>query len=324
MNISPSLTLDSQAVEIFKLLAADEFAGRRYCDVSPQDARRVADARRSLLNIEPEEVANVIDQQIPGPDGPIPIRVYYPKIASQKQKLPVFVHFHGGGFVLCNLETHDPQCRYWANHSGCIVVAVDYRLAPEHKFPAAVEDCFTAMLWIAEYGDKIGIDRGRVAIGGESAGGNLAAVVAQLSMSVTNVTILLQVLSVPITDMRFEDTSNRTYATGYGLEHASLKWFRENYLNNDSEIDDPRASPLKTNYLDELPSALVITAGFDPLRDQGRAYADRMALAQVPVEYVCFEGMPHPFVGWGGRAPIVLDYMDVIAAKLRKTLIDST
>ena len=323
MKYSSGLTLDPQAVEIFKLLAADEFAGRRYCDVSPQDARSVAVARRSLLNIEPEKVDDVIDQVIPGPNGPISIRVYVPRFANQKKKLPAFIHFHGGGFVLCNLETHDPQCRYWANHSGCIVVSVDYRLAPEHKFPAAVEDCFATILWISEYGNTIGIDRDRIAIGGESAGGNLAAVVAQLSKSVANTTILLQVLSVPITDMRFEDPSNWTYATGYGLEHASLKWFRENYLNDDSEIDDPRASPLKTNNLGELPSALVITAGFDPLRDQGRAYADRMTLAQVPVEYVCFEGMPHPFVGWGGRAPIVLDYMDVITTKLRKTLVDS-
>lgn len=319
---SADLRLHTQAGKVLDLLADDPQAGRRYYDLPPEESRRVADARRALLNIEPEEVAKVEQRDIPGPGGPIPIRVYVPHGALASGPLPVFVHFHGGGFVLCSIDSHDPQCRYWANHSGCIVVSVDYRLAPESKFPAAVEDCLAVTRWVAEHGRGIGADGDRIAVGGESAGGNLAAVVAQIAARESGPAILLQVLAVPIVDMRFESPAHVTYAKGYGLERATLEWFRHNYLNGESEWDDPRASPLRATELGGLPPALVVTAGFDPLRDDGRAYADRLALAGVPVEHICYEGLPHPFVGWGRRAPIVIEYMDRVAGALRHALLD--
>jgi acetyl esterase len=314
------LRLHPQAAKVLQIIKADPGASPKYNEGTPEQAREVAAARRVLLNIPPEPVDHFERREIPGPAGPVPIFIYRPAGAPKDARLPVFLHFHGGGFVVCSSETHDPQNRYWANHSSCIVVSVDYRLSPEAKFPAAVDDCYAATRWVAEHADEIGADGSRLAVGGESAGGNLAAVVAQLAAK-DGPKILLQVLIVPVTDWRYESPAYKTYAEGYGLELVGLEWFRENYLNGEQDYDDPRAAPLRAASLAGLPPALVITAGFDPMRDDGRAYADRLALAGVPVEYFCYEGMPHPFIGWGGKAPLVLDYMDRVCNAVRRALV---
>ena len=314
---SGDLRLHPQAASVLAQIAGDPSMGRKYSSLSPEEARIVALARRAQLNIAPEPVRCVERRGISGCGGPIPIWIYTPAQPPRPGPLPVLLHFHGGGFILCSSESHDPQNRYWANHAGCIVVSVDYRLAPENKFPAAVEDCFTATRWVSENAGEFGGDASRIAVGGESAGGNLAAVVALLARE-TGPRILLQVLAVPVVEFRFTAPSYETYATGYGLERSGLEFFRSNYLNSEVEFDDPRAAPLRVDSLAGLPPAIVITAGFDPMRDDGRAYADRLALAGVPVEYVCIEGMPHPFVGWGGKATATIEYLGLIAAALRR------
>ena len=312
-----SLRLHPQAASVLDHIARDPSIRKKYDTLSPEEARQVALARRTQLNIAPEPVHAVERCSITGRGGPIPIWIYTPVRPPQSGRLPVLLHFHGGGFTLCSSESHDPQNRYWANHAGCIVVSVDYRLAPEAKFPAAVEDCYAATRWVAANAGEFGGDRSRIAVAGESAGGNLAAVVALLSRE-SGPTLVLQVLSVPVVDFRFAAPSYETYGTGYGLERSGLEYFRDNYLSSEDEYDDPRAAPLRAESLAGLPPAMVITAGFDPMRDDGRAYADRMALAGVPVQYVCIEGMPHPFVGWGGKAAVTVDYMALIAGALRR------
>ena len=316
------LSLHSQAQSVLDRLRRDASIGRKYDSLSPEEARRVALARRAQLNLAPEPVHSVERREVPGRGGPIPVWIYTPAEARRTGLLPVLVHFHGGGFVLCDTKSHDPQNRFWANHADCIVVSVDYRLAPEHRFPAAVEDCHAATRWVSENARQFGGDPARIAVGGESAGGNLAAVVSQLCRD-PGPSIRLQVLAVPLLDFRYDSPSCKTYAAGFGLERSGLHYFRTQYLERETNWDDPRASPLRAASLSGLPPALVITAGFDPLRDDGRAYADRLALAGVPVAYTCIEGMPHPFVGWGGKASIAVAYMELVAAELRRSFVHS-
>ncbi len=310
------LRLHPQAASVLAYIQREPSIRRKYSELPPEEARRVALARRVHLNLAPEPVNKVERREISGPGGAFPLWIYTPANAPHAGPLPVLLHFHGGGFILCSSESHDPQNRYWANHAGCIVVSVDYRLAPEAKFPAAVEDCYAATEWVAGNAGAFGGDAARIAVAGESAGGNLAAVVAQLSRE-SGPPLRLQVLSVPVLDFRFTAPSFTTYAAGYGLERSGLEYFRANYLNGEQDYDDPRAAPLKAESLEGLAPALVITAGFDPLRDDGRAYADRLALAGVPVEYVCIEGMAHPFVGWGAKAPVTIEYMDIVSSAVR-------
>ena len=311
-----SLRLHPEAASVLAEIARDPSMGRKYDTLSPEGARLVALERRARLNMAPEPVLSVEQVEIAGSGGLIPLWIYRPAMSEEQASLPVLVHFHGGGFTLCSSESHDPQNRYWANHAGCIVVSVDYRLAPEARFPAAVEDCHAATQWVAGNAREFGGDATRIAVGGESAGGNLAAVVALLARE-SGPALAFQVLAVPVVDFRFTAPSYATYAAGYGLERSGLEYFRSNYLNGEEEYDDPRAAPLRAESLVGLPPALVITAGFDPMRDDGRAYADRLALAGVPVQYVCIDGMPHPFVGWGAKSTATVAYMDLIATSLR-------
>ena len=312
-----SLNLHPEAVSVLAEIARHPSMGRKYDTLAPSEARLVALERRAQLNMAPEPVRNVEQVEIAGDGGPIPLRIYQPATSERQGPHPVLVHFHGGGFTLCSSESHDPQNRYWANHAQCVVVSVDYRLAPEAKFPAAVEDCYAATQWVAGHAGEIDGDASRIAVGGESAGGNLAAVVALLARE-SGPALAFQVLAVPVVDFRFAAPSYSTYAAGYGLERSGLEYFRGQYLNGEEEYDDPRASPLRARSLAGLPPALVITAGFDPMRDDGRAYADRLALAGVPIQYVCIEGMPHPFVGWGAKSTATVAYMSLIANTLRR------
>jgi acetyl esterase len=222
------------------------------------------------------------------------IRIY----ASDRRGVrPALIYFHGGGFVLGNLDTHDPICRSLAKESGAVVIAVDYRLAPEHKFPAAVEDAHTATLWIAANAEQLGIDARRICISGDSAGGNLATVVARRCRDAGGPVLASQVLIYPVMDLSsFETGSYRELAEGYFLGRAEMQWFAGHYLASASDGRHPEASPLLAPDLSGLPPALVITAEFDPLRDEGEAYARRLEQAGVPVTLSRYPGTIHGFV----------------------------
>jgi acetyl esterase len=256
-----------------------------------------------------------------GPGGPIPLRVYRPAGVAPGVALPALVYYHGGGWVIGDLDTHDVQCRQTAAEAGIVVVAVDYRLAPEHKFPAAIDDAWAATRWVVAHGSELAIDSRRIAVGGDSAGGNLAAVVALMARDAGNApAITLQVLTYPVTDLSSESKSYGDFADGYMLTRDSMRWFKNHYLKSSSDADDWRASPLRAASLAGLPPALIITAGFDPLRDEGAAYAARMTEAGGSVDYVCYGGMVHGFMPMGKLIDTGNRAISHVAASLRQAL----
>jgi acetyl esterase len=247
------------------------------------------------LLMEPEPVAHVENRTIPGPAGAIPVRIYTP---AGSGPFPVLVFFHGGGWVICTLDTHDGHCRSLCNGAECVVVSVDYRLAPEHKFPAAPEDCYAAAQWVAEHAAEINGDPTRIAIGGDSAGGNLTAVVAQMARDRDGPTFVLQLLIYPATDFTFQGASMKENADGYFLTTDDMHWFTNHYLRSEADKKNPLASPMLASDLSRLPPALVITAEYDPLRDEGEAYGRRLREAGVPVTISRYAGMIHGFFGF--------------------------
>ncbi len=260
-----------------------------------EEARQLREVVYSELWGEREAVADVSDQFIPGPAGPIQVRVYRPVASSP---LPVLVYFHGGGWVTCSIDSYDGLCRALANGVNCIVVSVNYRLAPEHKFPAATEDAYAATAWVARHAQELGGDPTRIAIGGDSCGGNLTAVVALMAREHTSPPLVFQMLLYPCTDYEFERPSCLENAKGYYLTLDAMRWFWMHYLKSSADAAHPHASPLRARDLSNLPPALVITAEFDPLRDQGEAYAMRLLEANVPVTYRCYDGMFHCFLSF--------------------------
>ena len=281
------MPLNPQAQQVLEIMAAMglELGGE------PADVRaRMAEFPRP----EGEEVGSVEDRTIPGPAGEIPVRIYTPRDAPGGP-LPAIVWFHGGGWVIGNLDSADYACRMVTNASGCKLISVDYRLAPEHKFPAAADDCFAATQWVAANAASIGVDGARIAVGGDSAGGNLAAVVSQLAKVAGGPTILYQVLIYPVTDHGVDTASYADNAEGYLLTRDSMVWFWGHYLNSEADGADLKASPLRAADLAGLPPALVVTAEFDPLRDEGEAYAKRLKEAGVPVTQIRYEGQIHGF-----------------------------
>ncbi len=267
--------------------------------MSAAEARRVYKETRAGLAPPVPEVADVRALAASGPAGPIPLRVYRGLDTASGAPLPVLVYFHGGGWTIGDLDTHDIICRTLANKAHCAVVAVDYRMGPEHKFPAAVDDCVAATRWVAEQGVALGVDAARIAVGGDSAGGNLAAVVAIILRDAGGPQLAFQALVYPATDQRMDSASHAKFGEGYLLTRDNMLWFRDNYLSP-RDYDDWRASPLRAADLDRLPPAHIITAGYDPLSDEGRAYSERLVAAGVPVVYECFEGMAHGFITMGG------------------------
>ena len=241
-----------------------------------------------------EPVSEVVDRTIPGPAGEIPVRVYRP---GPEVPLPALVWFHGGGWTIGSLDTHDNTCRALANAVACVVVSVDYRLAPEHKFPCAVDDALAATRWVAEHAADLGVDPARLGVAGDSAGGNLAAVVSLLARDAGTPNLAFQLLVYPVTDYEFESESMTANATGYFLELESMRWFYRQYLNDETDGDDWRFSPIRAADLAGAPPAFVLTAEFDPLRDQGEAYARRLEAAGVPVEVRRYDGVFHGFFG---------------------------
>jgi acetyl esterase len=226
------------------------------------------------------------------------VREYRPMGVSAKQVLPALVYYHGGGWVIGNIDTHDVLCRQLCDASGCAVFSVDYRLAPEHPFPAAYDDALHAFHWVVDNAASLHIDPARVAVGGDSAGGNLAAAVCLGSRDSAQPPAF-QLLIYPATIMYPDTPSYHANGQGYLLTAAAMHWFMDHYLSNTADRHDWRASPLKAPNLAKLPPALVLTAGFDPLRDEGLLYADAMAAAGVATEYICFERQIHGFITMG-------------------------
>ena len=287
-----AMPVDPQIQQVIDALAASEFGPVHA--LTPAGARAQYERMVKARGIEPAPVGAVEDRTIPGPFGDLPVRVYRPDPGAGA--LPALVYYHGGGHVIGDLDTHDAVARNLCNGAGCVVVSVDYRLAPEHKFPAAVEDAFAAVQWCAAHGPGIGIDPERVAVGGDSAGGNLAAVAALMARDAGGPAIRLQVLVYPVTDYACDTESYRTYAEGYGmLEAQSMRWFRDHYLRGEADRLDWRAAPLCAGDLSGVAPALVLTAQCDVLHDEGEAYARRLRTTGVEVEYRDCEGMIHGF-----------------------------
>jgi acetyl esterase/lipase len=253
---------------------------------------RIAAAARPLPPGAP--VARVENRTIPGPAGSIPVRIYYP---TEQTPLPVLVWYHGGGWVLGTLDASDHTCRELANSAGCIVVSVDYRLAPEHKFPASPDDCEAAYCWVLEHAESFGGDPRRVAVGGDSAGGNLAAVVSLRARERGRELPVFQLLIYPVTDHDFSRASYLQNAEGYLLTTVGMRWFWDQYVNSADEMAHPHASVLRASDVSGLPPALIVTAEFDPLRDEGEAYGDLLRAAGVPVKVTRYDGMIHGFFG---------------------------
>lgn len=297
MNPGADHRLDPQAQALLERIAA---AGAPALHtVAAPEARVLYQKYRKPLQPPAPEVALARDLSLPGPAGELRARTYRLAGSQPGEALPALVYFHGGGWTYGDLDSHDVVCRSIANHGRCAIVSVDYRLAPEHKFPAAVEDCLAATRWVAAQGAALGIDAANIAVGGDSAGGNLAAVVA-LCLRDGEPRISKQLLIYPALDQRCERPSHHRFAKGYILDRDGILWCRGNYLRNDTDIGDWRASPLLAPDHRGLPPAYILTAGFDPLLDEGAAYADKLTRAGVSVIYECFEGMVHGFITMGG------------------------
>ena len=270
------------------------------------------------------DVARVEDRRIPAAGGDFGVRIYTPH-ASDKR--PIVMYFHGGGWAAGDLDTHDSSARYYAAHANAIVVSVGYRQPPEHKFPIALDDSFAAVEWAAAHAGEIGGDAGRLAVAGDSAGGNLATVVCQLAKQRGGPRIAYQVLIYPAVDLRgFADDpaypSRAQFGDGeFFLSRRDMEWFRSLYLADvQGESHDPRVSPIAAADLSGLPPALIVTAGCDVLRDEGKAYADRLSAAGVPVEYRCFEGTIHAFLSFAGAIPMGLEALSFVSSRLKKNL----
>ena len=309
------VTLDPDAAAVYK---AFQEAGRpAYETLTAPEARGYYLAARLVSNPEPPALQSVEALSIPAPHGAIPARVYTPKTLRKTDgRAPCLVFFHGGGWVIGDLETHDVVCRKLADEGELIVISVDYRLAPEHKFPSAVDDAIAATKWIADNAARLGIDAARLMVGGDSAGGNLAAVVSLAARDGDGPEIAGQVLIYPATDFSMTHPSHSEPETSILLTHSVIKWFANHYMG-DADRNDWRASPARAETLAGLPPAYVLTAGADPLRDEGDEYAARLKAAGVPVTYRHFPGQFHGFFTMGKLLPQANVAASAIASWLR-------
>jgi len=288
--------IDPQAQALMDTLAQQGVAS--VSQVGPELARQAYLVRKSISQPDPVEVGHVQDFAVPVKDADIRVRLYKPSTCIESP-CGLTVYFHGGGFVIGSIDTHDTLCRQLCEYSGHAVLSVDYRLAPEHPFPAAFDDSLEATRWAHSNAQMLGIDPARIAVAGDSAGGQLAAVVAMALRDDTTVRLAFQLLIYPITDAMMSHPSIRHNGTGYMLTEATLQAYYSHYWPDPSSRQDWRASPLLAKDLSGLPAAFVLTAGFDPLHDEGLAYADRLSRSGVPTQYLCFERQIHGFLPMG-------------------------
>jgi acetyl esterase len=291
---------------------------------TPAEFRETVRAASIALAPPVEELHSVRDVAIPGPGGSLPVRIYTPRAVADGERLPIIVHFHGAGWVGGDLDTHDAIARYYAKHADAVVIAVDYRLAPEHRFPAAVDDAVAAVQWASDHASELAGDASRLAVLGDSAGATLATVVCRIARDRGTPRIAYQALVYPATDLRLASSYPSRDAFGggdYFLSVADIHWFREQYLGNpDIDERDPRVSPLASDDVQQLPPAVIVTAGYDPLRDEAKMYADRLSSAGVPVEYRCFESTVHAFVSFSAMIPAGMEALAFVASRLHAAL----
>jgi len=286
--------------------------------LTPDEARDAYMKSRAVLQPDPEDVAETRELSCPGPLGDIPLRLYRPIGTTGAERLPGLVFYHGGGWLLGGLDSHDGVCRILANGARCAVLSVDYRMAPEHKFPAAVEDCAAATRWAATHATELGIDPRLLAAGGDSAGGNLAAVMALMARDGTLPPLIFQLLIYPATDMTMTTISSQTITDGVPLTSATMKWFIDHYMSTPADQLDWRASPARAISLVRTAPALVITASNDPLRDEGIDYAHRLEREGVRVAHLNFSDQMHGFVSMGKIIRASATALAIITAALRR------
>ena len=317
------MPLDTATTNLLNMLAAG--GGKPLHQTPLNEVRPAIRALSQQIGPPVTDVFEVSDRTIRGATGEFGVRIYVPRAPKTDERLPIILFYHGGGWAAGDIDSHDLLARYYSKHADAIVVNVGYRLAPEDKFPAALDDSVAALRWAADHAREFGGDPDRIAVTGDSAGGQLAAVVCQLVKAQGGAPrVAFQALVYPVTDLdpSADYPSRRQFGGGeYFLSVADMDWFAGLYLNDRaSEAKDPRVSPIMSRDLAGLPPALVVTAGCDPLRDEGKAYADRLAAAGVPVEYRCFEGTIHAFVSFGGAIPAGAEALSLIAARLHKAL----
>ncbi|MGA8005542.1 MAG: alpha/beta hydrolase [Burkholderiales bacterium] len=310
------MPLDPKAKRIIDMMSAGAAATGASASI---EARRDGFRKLMRMSAAPPSACGVEERSLPGPGGQLAARLYSPDEAAAGP-LPGLVFFHGGGLVAGSLDTHDALCRTLAATSGCRVVSVAYRLAPEFRFPAAVEDACAASAWIAAHADSFGIDAARLAVGGDSAGGTLAAVVCQWARGKAAPRFAAQLLLCPVLDFAAISASRREFSRGYLLDEATMQRDLEHYHDGKTALEDPRISPLREPGLGGLPQAIIHTAEFDPLRDEGLAYAGRLVQAGVPVRHICHAGMIHHFYGMPGILPRAQQTLARIGADLGAAL----
>ncbi|MEM7434800.1 MAG: alpha/beta hydrolase [Myxococcota bacterium] len=289
--------------------------------VPPIDTMSPAEWRRRYAELKHGTVSLPVrseDRVIPGPDGPLAIRIYRP---ADQEGSGALVYFHGGGWVVGSVASHDERCQRLCHGARCVVVSVDYRLAPEDPYPAAVEDCYAATMWVTQHAAALGVDPSRIAVGGDSAGGNLAAVVALKARDRNEGSLCLQVLVYPAVDRNFDRPSCVDNAEGYMFTTADMRWYVEQYASDPAVHGDPYFAPLRADSLEGLPAALVITAEFDPLRDEGNEYAARLVEAGVETRHICYEGAVHGFLGWSDGSAIARSAIAEICNALRNRFV---
>jgi acetyl esterase len=322
-ELSPGDATDTRKVHLMPLdaaaaglLAQIEALGLpQLNELSPPEAREAAAGFIELAG-PPEAVDDITNRTIPGPGGEVPVRIYTPSGADSPA--PCLVYIHGGGWVIGTLDTTDTICTMVANRAGCKVVSVDYRLSPEHKFPAPFDDCAAAVAWVHENAAELGVDPNRIAVGGDSAGGNLATAIALKAKADGGPPICYQLLIYPVTNHGFDTASYKENGEGYLLTEAMMRWFWDHYLNSEGEGANPLASPLLAEDLSGLPPAMVVTAEFDPLRDEGEAYVARLEAAGVPVEHTRYDGQIHAFWQMPAVFPAAHQAADAAGVALRK------
>jgi len=310
------MPLDPQAKELLDIVNA--FRTKGFHEIGVEKARETYNSRPANLAPERVEVFKLIDQTIEHNQLSIPLRIYIP--IETKESLPALVFYHGGGMVIGSLDSYDTLCRQIAVQSSCIIISVDYRLAPENKFPAAVEDAYAALEWVSQNATSFNANPKQLAVGGDSAGGSLAAVVAILARDSQTIKLQFQLLIYPATAPNADYESQLKFAKGYFLERPTILWFHECYIKDDYDRLDFRYAPLITEDLSQLPPTFVIVADHDPLRDEGVAYANRLRDSGVDVILKEYEGMFHPFLSLAGVLDQGKTAISDAAAMLKKYL----
>jgi acetyl esterase len=312
------MPLDPDAARV---LEAIRTSGRpTYEEVSPAEARRFYNEGRAAVAPEPEPVGDVKQIIIPGPDGdPLALRIYWPA-GRKTPTLPALLYMHGGGWVLGDLDSHDALCRSFTNAAECVTVSVHYRLSPEAKFPAAVDDAWTALQWLTNASGELGVDPERIAVGGDSAGGNLAAVLSLQARDAGEPKVAFQLLIYPATDLAASSESQRAFGEGLFLTSTLQAWFRRQYLRSEEDVLDWKVSPLRAIRVDGVAPAFILTAEFDPLRDEGEEYGRRLIQAGIPVTMWRITGQIHGFLPMGRVMSVAPAVIHTLSHALRAGL----